>query len=103
RTDVVVDVRAVRICSDDVHVRTGQPVDLRCDVAGRTVRAIDHNTQAVQRGHRVEEELDVAVFGIDDVGDLRGRILIAVHRSLDLVLDRIGKLHPVRTEVLDAV
>jgi hypothetical protein len=85
--------------------------DVRRDVVGSAVRAIDDDAHALEValvGERRLAELDVASAGIlapPHLAELRGRVALyrLVHLGLDRRLDRVVELEAVAREELDAV
>ncbi len=103
-----VDVRAVRLVEDRVHLGPETPEHLGRERRGRPVRAVDDDLHAVESrlggGHHVVEVVtdavrhrhhlaDPTILGRGSGGDL----------GLDLGLDLVGELEAERAEELDAV
>ena len=89
-----VDVRAVGVVADRVHLRAARLERLRAEARVRAVRAVDHDAQAREiRAEAVEDVLPVRVGRDVDVLDAalvdpgRGR-----EQLLDLLLRGVGEL-----------
>ena len=100
-----VDVRAVGLVADRVHLRAALLERRRGEPGVRAVRAVDDDPEPGQIGaEAVEHVLEVGVGR--DLDALDRPLVDGGRRSeqrLDLLLRRIGELAPLRVEELDAV
>lgn len=109
RPAAVVDVAAVRLVADDVHVRAEAAEDLRRHAIGGPVRAVEQDTAPLQverleaRVQRAEIVLLRAVQRADAADPVRRRGDVVVEACLDRGLRVVGELEAVRREELDAV
>ena len=113
RTDVEVDVNAVRFDADLDHLGAELPQGLRRRFVRGAVGAIDDDPEAVERDVARQGPLgvfDVARLNVVDApgapeiarfGEPGGEV--AVHQGFDARLDLIRQLEAVGTEQLDAV
>ena len=103
----IVDVHAVGLGVErgDFRTEPGKQCGRR-DRRG-PVRAIDDDAHPVERGERCSREMrEIAVPRAFERPHLAGHDRVyrrRIERRLDLVLDRIGQLHPVAREELDPV
>ena len=109
RAAAFVDVRSVRRRVDRRHVGPEAPEQVGRDLRRGTVRAVNDHAHAGERRQRgADQMLQVALARVRErqhptvvgLGDIDGR---RSERRLHLVLDRVGELHPVAREELDAV
>ena len=111
RAEAGVDVEAVGTAADRRHLGAELVEDLRRDVIGGAVRAVDDDREAAQRqvvAVGALAELDVATAGVVEPARPAelGRAdpaLLARDRALDLALPDVGKLLAAGREELDAV
>ena len=109
-----VDVDAVRLCMDHMHVGAQAAQDARHAVVRRTIRTVEHDLQAVELHacralHEVDVFAHILLAALDAANVLARRTrqllarLDAAHETLDLILHSIGQLVAVAAEEFDAV
>ena len=111
RAHVLIDIETVGLPTDHADVGTELAEDVGCDVIGRAMGAVQHDSQAVQLEAIVDRglaELDVAPGGVIDADRLaepirRHGFQRLVELVLDFGLDLVGEFQPFRREELDAV
>ena len=112
RTATVVDVQTIRVCVDRDDPRTGGGVDRGGDERRRSVRAVDHDRQAVEStGKRGAHVTDVAVGGVrcrvhtadTCTGGCRYRVTAARDALFDPHLHLVVQLVAACSEDLDPV
>jgi hypothetical protein len=111
--DLAIDVEPVRLDADRNDFRAELPERFGRDLVGGAIRAIDDDAQAGERNLARQGalgEFDIArpgrfdAFGAAErlgLGEMRRHV--GVDQFLDLALDGVGELEPVRPEELDAV
>ena len=112
RAAMVVDVRAVRLAVNEVHIALEAAEQLRRGGAGRAVRAVHQNTQTgevgVDGGDKMMDILLLALLQTvvqhaDLAAGRNGNGLAGEDLRLDLRLRRVGKFVSLFVEHLDAV
>ena len=104
RTAADVDVRAVGLVADRLHLRAELLERAWRDVRIRAVRAIDCDAQAAQIGaEALEDVLEITVDGDADVIDLSSTRSGCIEQRLDLLLRDVAQLAAAAVEELDAV